>query len=185
MLLTIPEWFTRVGETFARPLVEATDEELLAMLSTRGPVMTIREATLDRDGLEIVVMTEQFLKESIYGRFFPFNSDQVMTLIVNVLQLGAVFLAEEGERIVGMLAVVKIPHQISGEVFAEEIAWWVSPEHRGASIGPRLLRHMEEWARAEGLGMVKIGAPVDKPEVAAYYERLGYTAVETAYAKRF
>lgn len=84
--------------------------------------------------------------------------------------------------LVGMLAIVMVPHPLSGKTFAEEIAWWVEPEHRKGLIGPKMLRLAEEWATRNGANMVKMVAPA-ATSVGMFYERSGYKAVETAYIK--
>lgn len=147
--------------------------------------MIIRKATVN-DGLDIVEMTKRFLESSAYGRYFKFDEACVVNLIETVLGLGAIFVAErEDGRLVGMLGAVAIEHPLSGEKFAEEICWWVDPEHRSGSVGPKLLALLEGWVQMRGLDMVKIGAPADNPSVGNFYARLGYVPVETVYAKRF
>ena len=85
--------------------------------------------------------------------------------------------------LIGMLAIVAIPHPLTGRTYAEEIAWWVEPEHRGGLIGPKMLRHAEEWATRNGANVVKMVAPAGS-DVGKFYEATGYQAVETAFIKR-
>jgi GNAT superfamily N-acetyltransferase len=159
----------------------------------------IRQATID-DSLEIVRMAHRFLAtpEYAYAQLFKFNADHVADLVVKVLTLGVIWVAEvvtlqrpeappraePDTKLVAMLAVVAIVHPISGESFVEEIAWWVEPEHRHGTIGPRLIHKMEDWARAKGLHLVKMAAPVEAADVARFYISSGYRPIETNFAKR-
>jgi len=164
--------------------------------------MKIREANLE-DSFRLVEMATRFLLESRYGELFSVSAtpDSIGELVKNVLQLGAIFVAEveDGDRelphwhdrdtckicktsIVGMLAIVILPHPLTGVPYADEIAWWVEPEHRGGLIGPHMLRRAEEWATRNGANVVKMVAPAGST-VGAFYERRGYRAVETAYIK--
>jgi GNAT superfamily N-acetyltransferase len=181
-----------------------------ALAETEGDELIIREAKLE-DAFRVREMATRFLLDSQYGALFNNQTtpEAIGSLIENVLRLGAIFVAEvdsgarvpgvcvsiDGEewhapggcetcrpRIVGMLAIVLIPHPLSGQLLAEEIAWWVEPEHRGGSIGPKMLRSAEEWATTNGANMVKMVAPAGST-VGAFYERIGYQAVETAYVK--
>ena len=99
------------------------------------------------------------------------------------LGLGTVLVAEVDGEVVGGLVYVILPNPISGEATAEEIAWFVAPEHRTSSIGPRLLVAGESWCAANGATTIKMIAPAGS-EVGRFYARRGYVAVETAYAKQ-
>jgi len=156
--------------------------------------LIIREAILE-DGPRIRAMTTRFLAESLYGTIFrrAATPDAIDSMIALVMQLGAIFLAEHGagdprwvqgvdEGVIGMLAMIVVPHQLSSQIIAEEVAWWVEPRARGGSIGPKMLRHAEEWATRNGANMVKMVAPAGST-VGTFYEHSGYQAVETAYIK--
>lgn len=155
--------------------------------------MTIREATGD-DKHRLVEMAARFLLETPYGRLFDDKAtpDTIARLIDQVLTFGAIFVAEEtgpgrygrtALKLTGMLAIVVVPHPLTGRNYAEEIAWWVEPEHRIGRVGPNLLRSAEEWATTKGANMCKMVAP-EGSSVGGFYERLGYQPVETAYLKR-
>jgi len=138
------------------------------------------EDDLDR----LVELTRHFLASSVYGALFPFNPVAVEGLILTVLHVGAIFVAEVDGRVEGMLAVAVLRHQVSGELIAEEIAWWVEPGHRHRTLGPRLLGCLEDWAVRQRAIMVKMVSPTGDTDLEAFYRRLGYVAVETAFVKR-
>lgn len=100
-----------------------------------------------------------------------------------VLDQGVCLVADAGDRLAGFLALVALPHPLTGQLYGDEIAWWVEPEYRRGRVGPQLLVAAEQWARQMGCQSVKMVAPF-KSTVGAFYERCGYTAVETAYAKQ-
>lgn len=153
---------------------------------------TIREAT-PADKFRLVEMASRFLLESQYGEMFENRAtpEKIGALVDQVLQIGAVFVAEvplthtEEDRfeLVGMLAIVVVPNLFTGYPVAEEIAWWVEPEHRGkGTIGPKLLRSAEAWATSRGANMVKMVAPAGSA-VGFFYERMGYRLAESAFIK--
>lgn len=145
--------------------------------------MTIREAE-PGDALAIVSMVGDFLKHTTYGKLLPFNPDAVADLVAAVIGgAGVVLVAEIEGRLVGMMAIAALKHPVSDEWMGEELAWWVSPDHRHGSIGPKLLGRGEDWARQKGLCMLKMVAPAESV-VGMFYERRGYVPIETAYAKR-
>lgn len=158
----------------------------------------IRTAT-PADKFRVVEMASRFLLESQYGEMFENRAtpDKIGALVDQLLKVGVIFVAELADddprwqqgagphpAIVGMLAIVVVPNLFTGFPVAEEIAWWVEPEHRGKlTIGPKLLRSAEDWATSHGANMVKMVAPAGST-VGVFYERMGYQPAETAFIKR-
>ncbi|WP_028659612.1 bifunctional helix-turn-helix transcriptional regulator/GNAT family N-acetyltransferase [Nocardioides insulae] len=61
---------------------------------------------------------------------------------------------------------------------AEIKRMWAHPEWRGAGLGARVLRRLEDEARALGHDSVRLDTQESLTEAIALYERAGYTAVE-------
>lgn len=156
----------------------------------------IRKAT-SADKLDLVAMATRFLTETPYRQFLTVSPAMLDSLVDTVLELGVVLVAERlhfpyigpnlepapaRRELVGMIALVELENPITGEPFADELVWWVEPEHRHGTIGPRLLVAGEAWAREKLLPVVKMVAPAGS-QVGAFYQRMGYTAVETAFIK--
>lgn len=59
---------------------------------------------------------------------------------------------------------------------ATEAHWYVAPEHRGSTIGIRLLRQFEKWAMLKGCKRIVCGyEPGKSPEfMSEMYAKLGY-----------
>lgn len=150
----------------------------------------IRQATVE-DKPALTAMALNFMASTAYGQLLRPAEGMLDRLIDLVLENGAIFIAEVNSvqfasgrnQPIGMLAVVVVPHPVTGEDFVDEVAWWVEPAYRNATVGPRLLHHMEGWACMKGLHMVKMVAPADAPDVGEFYRRSGYMAVETAWLK--
>jgi GNAT superfamily N-acetyltransferase len=84
----------------------------------------------------------------------------------------------------GILAAVVTAHPVSDERFCEELVWFIEPTERGATMaGVRMLRMLDEWARARGARYIKMVCPHGS-KVGGFYERAGYQPLETAYMKR-
>lgn len=161
--------------------------------------MPIREATLD-DTDAIVTLATKFLATTAYGRILTISTEQLEQLIPTVLERGVIFVATmvfdipepfgspadryQGQAIVGFLAAIEAIDPYSGDRYADEIAWFVTPEARNGSYGPRLLGSLEKWALAKRLSFVKMVAPADQPGVAEFYKTIGYEALESAFIKR-
>lgn len=65
-----------------------------------------------------------------------------------------------------------------GEVTAEIKRMWVHPGWRGAGLGSRLLRHLEDEARRLGHHVVRLDTRHVLDEAIAMYERAGYDPIE-------
>lgn len=143
----------------------------------------IRKATV-ADAPRIVEMVGHFINVPHYGQFFRFRPHVIADLVDRCLDIGLILLAEHEGRVVGMYAAFPLIEPIGKQAMLDEMAWWVEPEFRKGTVGPRLLKAAETWAKQKQLHLVKMVAPADQPQVGAYYERLGYTKVETSYVKR-
>jgi DNA-binding MarR family transcriptional regulator/GNAT superfamily N-acetyltransferase len=61
---------------------------------------------------------------------------------------------------------------------AEIKRMWVDGSWRGAGLGARLLRHLEDVARGRGYGVVRLDTNDVLHEAIAMYERAGYLAID-------
>ncbi|TWA74172.1 hypothetical protein FBZ82_101187 [Azospirillum brasilense] len=96
--------------------------------------------------------------------------------------MGAVFVAEEGGRAVGMLVAGAHPLYFAHDhLVAQEIGWHAEPGY-----GPGLKAAFEAWAREVGASSIIMGAlESQRPEaVARLYRRSGYQLMETNFIKR-
>lgn len=140
----------------------------------------IREATAD-DIPRLVDMGRRFLTETVYaGRVLVNPAAMARTLrLLLESDAGALFVSEQDGTVTGMIGLLVFEHPITGERAAQELFWWVEPEHRGYGI--RLLKRGEQWAAAVGAQHLHMIAPT--AAVGQLYERLGYGYLEAAYQK--
>jgi GNAT superfamily N-acetyltransferase len=141
----------------------------------------IRQATHD-DQPGMVAMGLRFIATTGYAAF-PSTPEALGWILAVVLEHGVAYVAEEAGRLVGMLAVVVAPHPLTGEPYADEVVWWVEPEYRSGSLGPRLLQTVENWTVTKGVTALRMVAP-NETAVGKFYERRGYVPIETSYLKR-
>jgi len=169
----------------------------------------IRAATVD-DFPRLAEMGSKFMASSRYGDFLPTTPKMLEALLAVITEVGVVLVCERvtlkvpqlsypgrapiiaateehpaigsDHNLVGMIALVALPHPMTGEVYVEEMAWWVEPDHRG-SVGPRLHIAGEEWAKAKGISLMRMLSPAGS-DLGIYYGRRGYVEVETAWVKR-
>ncbi len=83
---------------------------------------------------------------------------------------------------VGMLAAYAACHMLAPVKIANEIVWWVEPQHRGRSA-VAMLQAYERWARQRGCALIHMVGLGADPVTAKLYERQGYLAAERHFMK--
>lgn len=123
------------------------------------------------------------------------NEESLGGLIMALFGAGdqaCLLVAEDRDgAVVGGIGLLALPHPFTGQMYADELVWWVEPEHRGTLVGPQLLRVGEDWARTHGITLIKMVAPMVKNEdgryvpapIGTWYERHGYRPCETSHYK--
>lgn len=145
----------------------------------------LRRATSE-DLAVLVRMAVRFICESSYRGLVLPNVRQLQKLVMFLLDHGGVFVAQldGADDVVGMFGVSVIPHVMSGELVAGEVAWWMEPEHRGGSASVRLLDAAERWAVEHGAVWFQMIAPAGNERLREFYRRRGYMEVETVFQRR-
>jgi GNAT superfamily N-acetyltransferase len=143
----------------------------------------IREAGPSDVGA-VVDMAARFISETSYRDVLPFDAGGIERLFAHLLEHGLMVLADREGAVVGMLIIAYTTLATGGDhVVAEEVAWWVEPEHRGGRTAYKMLRFGLERARQDGCNSVTMRSPSGSP-VGEFYERLGFRPIETTYSKR-
>jgi GNAT superfamily N-acetyltransferase len=55
----------------------------------------------------------------------------------------------------------------------------VDRNHRRGGIGAMLMKRAEEWAREQGLSILRLSSSTARTESHRFYEQLGYTNIKT------
>jgi RimJ/RimL family protein N-acetyltransferase len=89
----------------------------------------------------------------------------------------AVYVAEDGDRIVGRLSLSRDPHPASRHV--ADLGLMVAVSHRRRGVGTALLHAAAEWAREAGVRKLELHVfPWNEPALGLYenfgFEREGY-----------
>jgi GNAT superfamily N-acetyltransferase len=126
-------------------------------------------------------MGQQFAQTEMYRDVLHENPEQMAVVATNLIEheSATVLVLERAGVLVGMIGIVCTPHFLSGEMYAGEVFWWVTPGHRGDGV--RLLRAAESWAIECGATRLQMIAPTER--VGRFYDRMGFTRIETGYQK--
>lgn len=80
-----------------------------------------------------------------------------------------------GTELVGILIGLVSPHFMAEGLLAQEIMWYVKPEHRGSTKSMELLYRFEQWAMLLGATAICMATSPTTPDGAA---------IEMTYTKR-
>ena len=140
----------------------------------------IREA-MESDVPAIAALVRAFGESRAFREPFTADEGLVSNLCVDLIGSddGTVFVAEQGTRVVGVLALCLVQHPLSREISASEIVWFVAPGHRGSGL--LLLYAAEDWASARQAVRFSLIAPT--PQTQRVYQRLGYQPMEPIYVR--
>jgi GNAT superfamily N-acetyltransferase len=124
---------------------------------------------------------KNFFDASGYGRICTYRPADLTRTLVNA----PIVLVDDQHR--GMAAALVFPAFFDAQtLMAQELFWWVSPEHRGSGVAIDLLKAVEAHAKAMGckaLLMLSIDS-LDGKRVAQIYRRHGYRPAERLFMRK-
>lgn len=125
----------------------------------------------------LLVLAARMVSESPRYSKHGFAVHKAVELINRLVELGGLFVATDGDTIVGFFAGVVSEHFLSHDKCASDIGIYVLPEYRGTTAFPRLIYAFETWAQEQGANELVLGVSTGvHPELTVrMYERMGYT----------
>lgn len=120
------------------------------------------------------MQASKFYRETV---FFE-KGYQLDEKMVEALCANAKVFEESGAILVATLG--SHPY-FKGKLVASELMWWVPPEKRGTSLGVRLFKKYEQWARDSGADVILADCLDDR--VATFYEKMGYSETQRTFMK--
>jgi GNAT superfamily N-acetyltransferase len=67
--------------------------------------------------------------------------------------------------------------QLFGTEYGELKRMYVRPQFRGLGFGKLLLNHLADYARARGIGLLRLETGIHQPEAIGLYERAGFVRI--------
>lgn len=136
--------------------------------------MVLRDARIE-DAPEIARLTEQL-------GYSPPPEHVVASLRRNLAREdGRIVIAELDGRAVGWVHVV-VNDYVDVERYALIAALVVDSSIRRAGVGRALMARAEEWARQQGVGVMRLTSSSTRTGAHRFYERIGYSNIKTQYS---
>lgn len=147
---------------------------------------TIRDAT-QNDVLDTVLAIKQFCKEIPHPAWNKFNTNKVNSLVSQLIEIdhGFVKIVVHEDEVVGALVAVLTDIPINDLIFAQELMFWIEPEHRKGKTALKLVDEYVEWATNKGCNFIRL-SELDKVldgRAGLLFKRKGFKPIETAYIK--
>lgn len=146
----------------------------------------IRKATVF-DAEKLANLGEEFFAFSAFKDFVTYDVASAEQNILKLLTQGVVFVAEDGDEIVGSIIGILSPLWFNSHTtVATELAWFISEEHRKGTVGIRLYRAFEEWGYSNGAQAIVMSDLVVEGGTPAgqLFDKLGFTTIERSHIKK-
>ena len=148
---------------------------------------TIRNATQE-DVLDTVLAVKQFCKEIPHPAWSKFNTNKVNNLVSQLIEIDQGFVkivVSEDDEVVGALIAVVSDIAINDLSFAQELMFWIDPDHRSGRTALSLVDEYVKWATDKGCNFIRLSEldNVLGGRAGILFKRKGFEPTETAYIK--
>lgn len=144
----------------------------------------IRPATLS-DKEAVIGLLREFFGQTEYSDL-GWSQKSIEDIVERLITTdSAVILVSDG--VTGLIGGYLTPYWMNmDKVFAQEMFWYVSKEHRGGSLGIRLLNAFQEWAKDGGADYCVMSSTtnLNPSGVGNVLKRSGFVPVDISYWKR-
>lgn len=149
--------------------------------------MIIREMT-DDDVRQCIALGREMHRESVY-RYLDFSEDKLWAIWEQHKAHPTMYcmrVAEKEGEIIGAFVGLRFEHFFGHDVCSSDLILYVTPEHRGGTAAPRLVKEYEKWAIANGVKEIQIGVStgVTVDRTAVLFQKLGFGEEARYYRKR-
>jgi GNAT superfamily N-acetyltransferase len=150
----------------------------------------VRQAAVD-DLKQYNTLLSKFHANAPISTVIKFDPEGCYSFLLNSLDNSDVclFVCEnESKEIIGVTAAVAYPMYFNPNAFvAQELWWWIEPEHRGSGAGKLLYNSLESWAKDKNLNSLFMIALEDRniDTMLKIYKQKGYTPLERIFIKEF
>jgi GNAT superfamily N-acetyltransferase len=133
----------------------------------------------------LVIFGRHFYEQTQYLKV-PYSPAGFADWCGLMLGHGLLFVADDRERLVGMIGGVSMPFIVNPEHrVGAELIWWLEPDHRGTGAGDLMMDAIEAAAKELGCvywSMMSLEA-VNPAAAARIYTRRGYKLAEHTFCK--
>ncbi len=130
-------------------------------------------------------MLEQHYEELTFYKSLKLNPDRERYEMVDAGGLLRIYTARDCGSLIGYGAfIVSRSVHYRDSIHANEDAFYLSPSHRGRTVGMRFLKWCDEQLIAEGVQIITHHVKLAHPTLGMLLEKIGYDKQEWIYSKK-
>ena len=122
------------------------------------------------DTPEVVALIGEL--EKYIAPLYPHDSEHGLSPEELVKEGVAFFVIRSDDKLAGCGGV-----RLYGTEYGEIMRMYVRPSFRGKGLGKLILLHLEDYARGQGVKVLRLKTGIFQPDALGLYERLGYRLV--------
>lgn len=130
-------------------------------------------------------LAKAFYATTDYSKLCPIEFESTRVHYNNLVNGGYILMAECDGQAVGMLGCYVSPFHLNNSLkVATESMWYLSPEHRGGTLGKDLITVAERMAVLAGCKWIIMSTLSTSPPAAEKaYQAMGYSPAEKSFFK--
>jgi len=107
------------------------------------------------------------------------NAERFLEVLQQPHAYACLYRDAAGQCIGGLVGYVYREAQGLGDLVAQDLGWYVDPEHRGGTAAVRMVRDFEAWAKSKGARCVLLAqtTAINVDRTRQWCEALGYTVI--------
>lgn len=143
-------------------------------------MIKIRKATI-KDLKDVLTLNTMLFKKEVKDWKKPFDCTWTFSKLgtkyfAGQIKKGSIFVAADGDKIVGYLACISYEPETWRKVkrIGELDSTFVLPEYRSQGIGKKLFQAFIKWCKSKKVGRIKVVASAENLRAIEFYRKNGF-----------
>jgi GNAT superfamily N-acetyltransferase len=108
----------------------------------------------------------------------------VFEYVINNPEQGAVFIAFDDNKCVGIISIYKVPQIRKGVYRAEIEEMFALPDYHGKGVGAMLMQRAEQWARDNKIPTIQLISNFHLKRAHTFYGKMGFVELSKSFEKK-
>lgn len=97
---------------------------------------------------------------------------------------GAIFIALDGTKYIGIISIYKVPQVRKGLYRAEIEEIYVDPEYQGKGVSAMLMKQAEQWAIKNDIEVIQLISNFHLKRAHNFYGKMGFVETSKSFEKK-
>lgn len=133
----------------------------------------------------LLEVAERFYSSTEISKLVPLCRESVTKQIYRAIATGFIIIADDGEKVVGVLGCETYTHPFNNAYKGcMEAMFWMDESVKGSYLPVRIMHQAEECAKALGVDLFLMASiPTSPSTTKEWYKRLGYIETDCIFMK--